>query len=139
MENRLRPRVHLQCSVVLTNDRFVTEGTVLNLCVAGCAVSSKENLSRGEYVELDLHLPDQKQPLRVPVAKVRWSDKGRYGMEFLKFTWEHEDRLGHLVSTYEQASAKRQDAVENGVTSLESRWRNRIRPLVKFIRTRSRC
>ena len=83
MDNRLRPRIPLQCSVILANDNFVTEGTVLNLGVAGCAVASDKTPARGEYVELDLRLPDQKQALRVPVAKVRWVEKGRAGSNFL--------------------------------------------------------
>jgi PilZ domain-containing protein len=124
MDNRLRRRIPIQCSVVLANDDFVTEGTVLNLGVAGCAVASKKALSRGEYVKLDLYLPDHKPALQVPVAKVRWADNGQYGMEFLKFAWEHHDRLGPLVNTYETSHDPQK------VVSVEPRLRNKVRPLM---------
>ncbi len=138
IDNRLHPRISLQCSVILANDNFVTEGTVLNLGVAGCAVASDKTPARGEYVELDLRLPDQKQALRVPVAKVRWVEKGRCGVEFLKFTWEHEIRLGHLVGAYKQQGADQPTVGKANEASQWSRFRSSTSRFMNYIRTRLR-
>jgi hypothetical protein len=96
-EKRLTRRIPLQCSAIVRTDQFVTGGTVLNLGVAGCALTSNKKLLLGEHVGVELYLPDQKPALHVPVAKVRWINETRYGMEFLKFDGEHQARLEDLI------------------------------------------
>jgi hypothetical protein len=42
-------------------------------------------------------VPDTTPPLRVGLAKVRWSEGRRFGVEFIQMPGEDQVRLGRLV------------------------------------------
>ena len=42
-------------------------------------------------------LPDQHEPLRVGLAKVRWAKQQRFGVEFMAFSDGDQVRLGQLL------------------------------------------
>jgi hypothetical protein len=94
---RLCKRVHTYFPVVFAGEAYVGEGTVLNVSVPGCAVHSRKRVKPGSYLEMRMLVPDVASPLRVGLAKVRWCEGRRFGVEFIQMPGEDQVRLGRLV------------------------------------------
>ena len=90
-------RVPTQFPVVFAGEAYVGEGTVLNVSVPGCAVHSRKRVQPGSYLEMRILAPDATPSLRVGLAKVRWSEGRRFGVEFIQMLGEDQVRLGRLV------------------------------------------
>ena len=90
-------RVHADLPVMFAGENYVGEGTVRNLSVPGCAIQSRKRVQPGSYLEMRLFLPDSAPPLRVGVAKVRWCEERRFGVEFIQVPGGDQVRLGQLV------------------------------------------
>jgi PilZ domain len=90
-------RVHTQFPVVFAGEAYVGEGTVVNVSVPGCAVHSRKRVQSGSYLEMRMLVPDTKSPLRVGLAKVRWCEGRRFGVEFIQMPGDDQVRLGRLV------------------------------------------
>ena len=90
-------RVHTHFPVVFSGEAYVGEGTVLNVSVPGCAVHSRKRVQPGSYLEMRMLVPDTTPPLRVGLAKVRWCEGRRFGVEFIQMPGVDQVRLGRLV------------------------------------------
>lgn len=90
-------RIDTHFPVVFAGEAYVGEGTVLNVSVPGCAVHSRKRVKPGSYLEMRMLVPDISSPLRVGLAKVRWCDGRRFGVEFIQMPGEDQIRLGRLV------------------------------------------
>ena len=90
-------RAHTYFPVVFAGEAYVGEGTVLNVSVPGCAVHSRKRVKPGSYLKMRMLVPDSTSPLRVGLAKVRWCDGRRFGVEFIQMPGEDQVRLGRLV------------------------------------------
>jgi hypothetical protein len=90
-------RVHTHFPVVFAGEAYVGEGTVLNVSVPGCAVHSRKRVQPGSYLEMRMLVPDTTSPLRVGLAKVRWCEGRRFGVEFIQMPGEDQVHLGRLV------------------------------------------
>lgn len=73
------------------------EGTVTNVSVPGCAITSRRPVPAGSYVEMKVFLSDAVSPLSVGLAKVRWCEEDRFGVEFIRMPGDDQIRLGRLV------------------------------------------
>ena len=105
-------RVYTHFPVVFAGEAYVGEGTVLNVSVPGCAVHSRKRVKPGSYLEMRMLVPDTTSPLRVGLAKVRWCQGRRFGVEFIQMPGDDQVRLGRLV--------KKQ--VPLGLPPLSSAW-----------------
>lgn len=90
-------RVYTHFPVVFAGEAYVGEGTVLNVSVPGCAVHSRKRVTPGSYLEMRMLVPDTTSPLRVGLAKVRWCEGRRFGVEFIQMPGDDQVRLGRLV------------------------------------------
>jgi hypothetical protein len=90
-------RIHAQFPVVFAGEAYVGEGTVLNLSVPGCVIHSRKPVQPGAYLEMRMLVPNITPPLRVGLAKVRWCEGRRFGVEFIQMPGEDQVRLGRLV------------------------------------------
>jgi hypothetical protein len=91
-------RVPVCYPVMLQTDWYMDEGEVRDLSLPGCAIESSRCLIPDEYVRLQMLLPHD--AVRVEVAKVRWPDGYRFGLEFLKMPEADKDRLLGLVKDF---------------------------------------
>mgnify|MGYP003694746135 CR=1 FL=1 len=67
-------------------------------CLSLAAPFTAENaLQPGSYLEMRMLVPDITPPLRVGLAKVRWCEGRRFGVEFIQMPGEDQVRLGRLV------------------------------------------
>ena len=96
---RYCPRVHSNFPVVFTTENCVGEGMVVNVSIPGCAIQSRKRVQPGSYLEMRMLVPDTRSPLHVGLAKVRWSEGRRFGVEFIRMPGGDQIRLGHLVKT----------------------------------------
>ncbi len=92
------PRIPVCYPVMFQTDWYMDEGEILNLSLPGCAIESSRCLIPNEYVRLHVVLPGH--AVRVEVAKVRWADRNRFGLEFLKFDEADQHRLLGLVRDF---------------------------------------
>jgi hypothetical protein len=90
-------RIDTQFPVVFAGEAYVGEGTVLNVSVPGCAVYSRKRVQPGSYIEMRMLVPNTAPSLRVGLAKVRWCEGRRFGVEFIQMPGEDQVRLGRLV------------------------------------------
>jgi hypothetical protein len=94
---RYCPRVHSNFPVVFTNERCVAEGLVVNVSIPGCAIQSRKRVQPGSYLEMRVLVPEATSSLHVGLAKVRWCEGRRFGVEFIRMPGEDQIRLGRLV------------------------------------------
>lgn len=100
MESRYSTRVPVECSVVFAGDALIGEGRVIDVSLPGCLMESQEDVKVGDYVRLKLSLPDQKPPITVPLAVVRWAEGNRVGVEFIRSSEDDQVRLTRFVRQY---------------------------------------
>lgn len=102
-ERRQFPRFSVQFPLSLLTDGVkVGNGAVDDLSAGGCAVDRQVNVRTGDYVALQLTLPDQQAPttpLRVDVAAVRWTTQRKFGLEFISMPSGDQARLRQYVTT----------------------------------------
>jgi hypothetical protein len=117
-------RVHAQFPVVFAGEAYVGEGTVLNLSVPGCSIHSRNPIQPGSYLEMRMLVPNTTPPLRVGLAKVRWCEGRRFGVEFIQMPGEDQVRLGRLVkneiplATVSLSAGSKGHISGNGLTGL---------------------
>jgi hypothetical protein len=97
MNGRYGARVVVQGKAVVAGERCFCEGRVVNMSLPGCLIEGVHGLRVGEYVELRLFLPDQSAPMKVALAAVRWANRARAGIEFIRSSPEDQQRLSKFV------------------------------------------
>ena len=96
MPLRARQQVALQGVALFHGESCTAAGTLLNLAPSGCAIQSQRCPSVGDYVNLALLIPDS-DPVLADVAKVRWIEDGRFGLEFLRIEQGDQIKVARLV------------------------------------------
>ena len=93
---RARQQVTLQGVALFHADSCTAAGTLLNLGPSGCAIQSERCPSVGDYVNLALLIPDS-DPVLADVAKVRWIEDDRFGLEFLRIEQSDQMKVAQLI------------------------------------------
>ena len=106
MEDRKYPRFPINCTVTFTSDAAKGEGRVLNLSLGGGAIESAVAVSRGEYLKLQIKLPDQATLLEIDLAPVRWVDGKAFGVEFISMQPSAKDTLNRCVAELDELLQK---------------------------------
>ena len=107
-ERRQFPRVAVQFPITLFKDGvMIGDGISYDLSAGGCAAGSRATVGRGDYVALQLYLPDHHDPttpLMVETAVVRWSIQEKFGLEFITMPSEDQARLRQYIKTLQASS-----------------------------------
>jgi c-di-GMP-binding flagellar brake protein YcgR len=97
------PRFAMHCPIaLLTEGVTLGDGLCYDLSSGGCAVECAAPVSKGNYVSLNLYLPDHRDPttpLNVELAVVRWLVQQRFGIEFITIPSGDQQRLRAYVDT----------------------------------------
>jgi PilZ domain-containing protein len=101
MQERKDVRYAVQRPVSFRGDLVSGTGTVLNISRQGCAIVSETVAEADAYLQLNVQLLDDQDPVRVDLAAVRWSSAKRFGVEFIKMPQEVGDRLRQFVKLLE--------------------------------------
>jgi c-di-GMP-binding flagellar brake protein YcgR len=99
IECRQYPRipVELQAFFSSTSHAGIREGTIFDLSVGGCAVTSTAPVRPGSAVRLLIRAANFGSPITIESASVRWSEHGEFGVEFLGVSEIDENRLRRLI------------------------------------------
>ena len=86
---------------------LIGDGTSYDLSAWGCAVESQATVRTGDYVALQLYLPDHEgptTPLKVELAAARWTIKPKLGLEFIRLPSGGQQRLRRYITTLQTTS-----------------------------------
>jgi len=90
----------------VTGDLLDGEGTVLTIALLGCTIVCETTIQEGTYVNLWFHLPQDKMPMKVELAVVRWVDGRTMGVEFIRMHPHEQERLRWLLKFLEMAPSR---------------------------------
>ena len=77
--------------------RAITEGTLIDLSLRGCAINCATPFKTGTMLRLHVHLPVEAAPLAIDGAVVRYCGKDRLGVQFQAIGPAEEARLSQVV------------------------------------------
>ncbi len=100
-ENRRHPRFLVKLPMTFSGERVSGEGVVINLSKGGwgATIEGNQAVPEGMYLVLHLFLPDERPPLKVDSAAVRWSIEKEFGVELLYMGTEEADRLDRFINS----------------------------------------
>jgi PilZ domain len=98
MAERRGRRLKLSCRLFFFGeDDFEGEATLIDLSTGGCQATSLIPVQAGMVLRLSLFLHDQKWPLRIDEALVRWVDGSSFGLEFTGIRPVQRERVRAIV------------------------------------------
>jgi PilZ domain len=96
-ERRQVPRLPVEIPVDYLGTEFLGQGTVINASLSGVLIRGDYLPLIGTSVSLRLFPPDEKEPLSVARAVVRWQRESEFGVEIMTLTPEAQARLVDLL------------------------------------------
>jgi len=75
------------------------EGTIINLSVNGCAFQSGHAIDPDTTLQLELCIPDEKEPVKVTRARLAWKSGSMMGVEFMNMTGASKARLQQYIES----------------------------------------
>jgi len=96
-DSRSYHRYPVAFPVIFGGAPFVGEGTVTDLSLTGCSVTSERTVLTGSYVKLSVILPDPTLSLFIELGKIRWVGDNAFGIEFIRLPTIARDRLDRVV------------------------------------------
>jgi hypothetical protein len=98
MDHTVRPRFIVECTSSRVEDGAVIwNGRVLDLSIPGWSRLGLKGIMTGDYLQLHLHLPGQRDPLSVPLATVRWIYQSRFAVAPILMDADDQLRLSRFV------------------------------------------
>ncbi|HJT21814.1 MAG TPA: PilZ domain-containing protein [Nitrospira sp.] len=101
MQERKFERFNINAPVTFAGDTIRGEGRIENLSLGGAAIASDVSVSRGEYLKLSLTLPEQRTPIEVELAPIRWVKDRTFGVEFIRMSTEALHTLRRYIERLE--------------------------------------
>lgn len=101
MHERKHVRFAVQRPVIFHGDTLSGKGTILNISREGCAITSETLASTDSYLQLEMQLQEEEEPIQVDLAAIRWSSAAKFGVEFIKMHPEAGIRLQQFVKLLE--------------------------------------
>ena len=98
MGSRRSLRVQCTCPVSFSSDETDAEGIVYSLSSGGCAIESVTFVDEAGHISLKIDLGDGAERLSVDLAKIKWSMRREFGVEFLIFKDDGEARLARFLA-----------------------------------------
>jgi|SRR5215831_13856229 len=90
-------RFALPTPVVVASRTDITEGTIVNLSLAGCAIESVPPCPVGTFLPLTLLLPNEAPFLSIDSAVVRWDRGQKLGLGFVRIPEGTKHSLAALL------------------------------------------
>jgi c-di-GMP-binding flagellar brake protein YcgR len=107
IELRKHPRIFTPSGALFSFKRLVIpiqfqentegEGTLIDLSLGGCRLTSDVPLEIGEQYRLILQVSSDRRPIPVEAAVVRWTQDKTYGLKFTALQSDDESRLQELL------------------------------------------
>lgn len=109
MDKRRARRVAVEypASLSIAGKPGVRQGTVFNLSVSGCALESGQPIDPNATIQLDLCIPNDKNPLKVSRARVTWKAGSDMGVEFVNMGETAKLRLQRYIDSLPIKTSKK--------------------------------
>ena len=104
MVSRKSNRFAVQLPLSFSTTDYEGEGTILNISREGCMVTAERVPEPTSYVRLDMRLREDRNPIHVELAAVRWSVGSKFGIEFIKVSPEHRLGLTSFLTMLERSA-----------------------------------
>ena len=88
------PRIPVQTSVTYLTPEIQAKGLVVDASREGLRIESDDPVHVGMRLALVLFLPGDQEPVMIEDATVRWVRGNHFGVQFVKWSANAEDRLG---------------------------------------------
>lgn len=95
---RGRPRVPVDYPVKVRGDKDSGDGTVMNLTVAGGEIESHVQFPVGACVSVHVQPPGARPSITIALAIVRWQQRNRFGLEFIRFEGDAKAQLEDMLN-----------------------------------------
>ncbi len=103
-------RVLVKDPVSFEGKQGVGKGTAFNLSLNGAAFESSQPFDPEATMQINLHIPTDKKPVKVGRARVTWAAGSDFGVEFLKLDASGKMRLQQYIENLQQDSSKKKRA-----------------------------
>lgn len=110
MDNPRERRVTVKAPVSFEGKSGTGRGTTFNLSLGGCALEGGADVKMDATIKLNLHIPDDKKPVRVGKAKVIWTAGADFGVEFVDMDQTGKTRLQHYIESLRLKTPKKDKA-----------------------------
>jgi c-di-GMP-binding flagellar brake protein YcgR len=100
-------RVLVKDPVSFEGKKGVGRGTAFNLSLNGCAFESGAPFDPDATMQMNLHIPTDKKPVKVGRARVTWKAGNDVGVEFLNVESTGKVRLKRYIENLQQNSSKK--------------------------------
>ena len=101
------------------------DGTIVDLSLRGCRISSPTEVNPGTTLALRIHTSGDASPLQVDQGVVRWCRNQQFGIEFVTLQPEEWARLQHTVKDLEREPYQRESDEHEASTEQPSQMRSR--------------
>jgi len=91
-------RLPVDLPATFSSETFHGQGSVREISVAGCSLSTETQLEMGNILHIELRLPHQPDPVVIEIAILRSVQYNYARLEFLEFKIGDKDRLQHFVA-----------------------------------------
>lgn len=102
MDKRREKRVPVKDPLSFGGKSNGGKGTTVNLSANGCAFESGQPVESGAIVQLELVIPNDKNPVKVDRARVSWKAGSEMGLEFLDMGKTSKARLDKYIDSLSQ-------------------------------------
>lgn len=92
-------RVRVDFSSDSEEEAFTGHGYTEELNTTGCQIETSTVLPPGRYLTLRFYRPNATEPIQVELARVRWTEGRKFGVEFIRANRASQSDLHQLVST----------------------------------------
>jgi hypothetical protein len=77
----------------------IKQGTIYNLSLGGCAVSTMSVVEQGINLTLSIRTSNQSLPITIERAAVRWTALGEFGLEFVHLGIDGKERIRRILES----------------------------------------
>lgn len=110
MDKRRALRVAVEHTASFKGKTGLHQGTVFNLSASGCALESGEPIDPDTTIQLDLLIPNDKNPVKVSQARVTWKAGSDMGVQFLNMNETARVRLQQYIERVAGKTSKKKKA-----------------------------
>lgn len=107
MEPAMERRALVRYPVSFLGDCGVSGGTLFNLSLGGCAISSTIPPERDAVMPLRIHPASESPPIEVELAEVSWVSGLDFGVRFIQLESSQAERLQRLITDLQHGSPGR--------------------------------
>ena len=92
-DRREYERLAMNFPISVVGENIAGAGAVFDISINGCGFATDVQLSEGSIVRLALQISNELEPVTIEAAVVRYVQRGRTGVEFLRVQPAEQERL----------------------------------------------